>query len=84
MPEVLATLPRGGFEIRCIPVEIEDGAPGGYASGGSLDGARPGVYYINLKDTADWPRWTAAAAEPENRGGREIERNCAAPVQACA
>lgn len=58
MPEVFATLPRGGFEIRRIPVEIEGGAPGGYASGGSLDGSRPGVYYINLKDTADWPRWS--------------------------
>lgn len=57
MPEVFATVPRGGFEIRRIPVEIEGGAPGGYASGGSLDGTRPGVYYINLKDTADWPRW---------------------------
>ncbi len=57
MPEVFATVPRGGFEIRRIPVEIEGGAPGGYASAGSLDGTRPGVYYINLKDTADWPRW---------------------------
>ncbi len=57
MPEVFATVPRGGFEIRRIPVEIEGGAPGGYASGGSLDGSRPGIYYINLKDTADWPRW---------------------------
>lgn len=57
MPEVFATVPRGGFEIRRIPVEIESGAPGGYASGGSLDGTRPGIYYINLKDTADWPRW---------------------------
>lgn len=57
MPEVFATVPRGGFEIRRIPVEIEGGAPGGYASAGSLDGTRPGIYYINLKDTADWPRW---------------------------
>lgn len=57
MPEVFVTVPRGGFEIRRIPVEIEGGAPGGYASAGSLDGTRPGVYYINLKDTADWPRW---------------------------
>src|SRR5690606_30927435 len=58
MPEVFATVPRGGFEIRRIPVEIEGGAPGGYASAGSLDGTRPGIYYINLKDTADWPRWS--------------------------
>ena len=33
------------------------GAPGGYYQRGSLDGSRPGAYYINLKDTADWPKW---------------------------
>ena len=26
-------------------------------SGRALDGSRPGIYYINLKDTAEWPRW---------------------------
>lgn len=57
MPSVFETLPRGAFEIRRIPPEIQDGAPGGYAAAGSLDGVRPGAYYINLKDTEDWPRW---------------------------
>ncbi|MCZ3323951.1 DUF885 family protein, partial [Acinetobacter baumannii] len=22
------------------------------------DGSRPGAYYINLRDTAEWPKWT--------------------------
>ena len=58
MPEVFPRIPRGDFEVRRVPVSIESGAPGGYAQGGSLDGSRPGIYYINLRDTAEWPRWT--------------------------
>ncbi|MBN8528169.1 MAG: DUF885 family protein [Caulobacterales bacterium] len=58
LPEVFPRIPRGDFEVRRVPVAIESGAPGGYAQGGSLDGSRPGIYYINLRDTAEWPRWT--------------------------
>jgi uncharacterized protein (DUF885 family) len=58
MPEVFPRLPRGDFEVRRVPPSIEAGAPGGYAQGGSLDGTRPGIYYINLRDTDEWPRWT--------------------------
>ena len=56
LPRVFATLPRTPVEIRRVPVSIEAGAPGGYYQGGSLDGSRPGAYYINLKDTHEWPK----------------------------
>ena len=39
-----------------MPPSIEAGAPGGYYQGGPLDGSRPGIYYINLKDTHEWPK----------------------------
>jgi uncharacterized protein (DUF885 family) len=58
MPEVFARVPASEFLVQRVPPAIEAGAPGGYAQGGSLDGSRPGIYFINLKDTADWPRWT--------------------------
>ena len=58
MPEVFPRIPRNDFLVRRVPPAIEAGAPGGYAQGGSLDGTRPGIYYINLRDTAEWPRWT--------------------------
>ncbi|WP_426036648.1 DUF885 domain-containing protein [Brevundimonas sp. DC300-4] len=58
MPEVFARVPTSEFLVNRVPPAIEAGAPGGYAQGGSLDGTRPGIYFINLKDTADWPRWT--------------------------
>jgi uncharacterized protein (DUF885 family) len=41
-----------------VPREIEAGAPGGYYNPPALDGSRPGYYYINLRDTAEWPRFT--------------------------
>ncbi|MDP3748730.1 MAG: DUF885 family protein [Phenylobacterium sp.] len=57
-PQVFATLPKAGMEIRRVPPAIELGAPRGYAEGGTLDGSRPGTFYINLRDTADWPKWS--------------------------
>ena len=56
MGEVFRTLPADPMDIVRVPPEIQDGAPGGYAQPGSLDGKRPGRFYINLKDTAEWPR----------------------------
>jgi uncharacterized protein (DUF885 family) len=56
LPRVFASLPKAAVEIRRVPPTIEAGAPGGYYQAASLDGSRPGAYYINLKDTAEWPR----------------------------
>ncbi len=56
LPRAFNTLPRASVEIRRVPPTIEAGAPGGYYQGGSLDGSRPGAYYINLKDTHEWPK----------------------------
>lgn len=56
-PRVFNTVPKAGMEIRRVPPAIELGAPRGYAESGSLDGSRPGVFYINLRDTNDWAKW---------------------------
>jgi uncharacterized protein (DUF885 family) len=58
LPEVFGRLPKSPVEVRRVPVAIEAGAPGGYAVAPSLDGSRPGAYYINLRDTAEWPKYT--------------------------
>ncbi len=57
-PDWFGTLPPQPVEVRRIPTYEQDSAPGGYYTGPSLDGSRPGIYWINLKDTADWPRYT--------------------------
>ncbi|MFN3229088.1 MAG: DUF885 domain-containing protein, partial [Asticcacaulis sp.] len=50
--------PKSKVEVKRVPEAIEAGAPGGYYNGPALDGSRPGAYYINLRDTAEWPSWT--------------------------
>jgi uncharacterized protein (DUF885 family) len=57
MPDYFATIPRSPMEVKRVPQAIELGAPRGYAQGPSLDGSRPGAYYINLVDTRIWPKW---------------------------
>jgi uncharacterized protein (DUF885 family) len=58
LPAYFNTLPKAKLEIRRVPKYTEVGAPGGYYNNGSLDGSRPGAYYINLHSTADNPSWT--------------------------
>jgi uncharacterized protein (DUF885 family) len=61
LPRAFATLPRAPLEIRRVPVEIQDGASNGYYNRASLDGSRPAIYFINLKDTGDWPKYSLPA-----------------------
>ncbi len=58
LPGYFGTLPKADLLIKRVPKYIEAGAPGGYYNNGSLDGSRPGTYYINLRDTAEVPSWT--------------------------
>jgi uncharacterized protein (DUF885 family) len=58
LPQYFGALPKAGLQIKRVPQAIEAGAPGGYYNGGSLDGSRAGAYYINLRDTGEWPKWT--------------------------
>jgi uncharacterized protein (DUF885 family) len=56
LPEYFGTLPKTPLEIRRIPAATEQGASTHY-TGGSLDGTRPGIYWLNLRDTAEAPFW---------------------------
>lgn len=58
LPEYFGTIPPQPVEIRRVPVFSQDSAPGGYYDLPSLDGERPGIYWINLRDTAIWPEWS--------------------------
>lgn len=55
-PQWFGRLPKTTVAVRRIPVYEQDSSPGGYYSGPSLDGTRPGSYWINLKDTSDNPK----------------------------
>lgn len=57
LPTMFATIPDTALEIRAVPVEIQDGASNGYYNRAALDGSRPAIYFINLKDMGDWPKY---------------------------
>lgn len=57
LPQAFATIPDTPLEIRAVPVEIQDGASNGYYNRAALDGSRPAIYFINLKDVGDWPKY---------------------------
>jgi uncharacterized protein (DUF885 family) len=58
LPQYFGTLPKANVIIKRIPKYTEASQPGGYYQPPSLDGKRPGTYYINLRDTAEVPSWT--------------------------
>ena len=57
LPQYFRVVPKAPVEIRRVPAYTEAGAPGGYYQIPALDGSRPGAFYINLRDTSEWPRW---------------------------
>jgi uncharacterized protein (DUF885 family) len=61
LPRAFATVPTAPLEIRRVPVEIQDGASNGYYRRAALDGSRPAIYFINLKDNGDWPKYSLPA-----------------------
>jgi uncharacterized protein (DUF885 family) len=58
LPGAFASLPTQPLEIRRVPVEIQDGASNGYYNRAALDGSRPAIYFINLKEVGDWPKYS--------------------------
>jgi len=84
-PDWFGAVPSQSVEVRRIPVYEQDSAPGGYYSSPPIDGSRPGIYWINLKDTADWPKHTLKTltyheAVPGHHFQRSLERAAGLPL----
>ncbi len=56
-PKYFATIPATPLEVRRVPPASEKGSAGAYYNPAALDGSRPGVFYANLRDTAETPKW---------------------------
>jgi uncharacterized protein (DUF885 family) len=52
-----AVIPRQALVVKRVPVATQGSAPGGYYDGPSLDGTRPGTYWINLRDMGAVPKF---------------------------
>lgn len=84
-PDWFGTLPEQEVEVRRIPIYEQDTAPGGYYSSPALDGSRGGIYWINLKNTADWPKHTLKTltyheAVPGHHFQRSLEQSVGLPL----
>jgi uncharacterized protein (DUF885 family) len=51
MPRAFNTLVNPNMEVKRLPPEEEPGAPAAYGGAGSIDGAIPGRFWINLRTT---------------------------------
>jgi uncharacterized protein (DUF885 family) len=49
--------PKAGVKVERVPVFREKTAPGAYYNPPAFDGSRPGIFYINLRNTAEIARF---------------------------
>lgn len=56
--QLFLTIPKAKVEIRPVPEFKQATAPGAYYEGPAMDGSRPGIFYANLRDMKEVPRWT--------------------------
>lgn len=61
LPEVFHRLPPLDFEVRRMALQAEAGGPPAAAGAPTADGSRPGVVYLNLRDTAKVPKYSIPA-----------------------
>ena len=57
MPDWFLTQPKHPVEVRPVPEFSQDSAPTGYYNQPAPDGSRPGIYWLNVRDTAMHPRF---------------------------
>lgn len=58
LPRYFGKLPKAAVLIKQVPAYSEASQPGGYYMPPPADGSRPAAYYINLRDTGDWPSFS--------------------------
>jgi len=58
LPALFKRIPDYKLEVRRVPPATEPGAALAFSQAPPLDGSRPGLVYFNLKNVADWPKFT--------------------------
>lgn len=77
--------PEAAVEVKAVPKHEEEGAPGAYYCTSSIDGSRPGAFYVNLSDMNDMAKYqmeTLAVheAEPGHHFQCSIENESSLPL----
>ncbi|MGD9597982.1 MAG: DUF885 family protein [Steroidobacteraceae bacterium] len=58
LPRAFTTLMPGNVEVKRMAPEVEIGAPGAYGGPGSIDGKVPGKFWVNLRTTDLWRKYS--------------------------
>jgi uncharacterized protein (DUF885 family) len=70
--------PKAGVRVERVPVFMEKTAPLAYYDGPSLDGSRPGIFFTNLRDVREIPRYQMrSTAYHETVPGHHIQTSIA-------
>ncbi|MEP6603767.1 MAG: DUF885 family protein [Spartobacteria bacterium] len=56
--DLFVTFPKAKIDIRRVEPFKEATAPGAYYQPGAMDGTRPGVFFANLRDMNEVPKWS--------------------------
>ena len=56
--QLFLTAPKAKCEVRRVEAFKEATAPGAYYQGGAMDGSRPGIFFANLRDMNEVPKWS--------------------------
>ncbi|SMF49776.1 DUF885 domain-containing protein [Pseudobacteriovorax antillogorgiicola] len=76
VPKVFGILPKAGLEVKPVESFREASAGIAFYNSPSLDGKRPGIYYVNLYDLKQVPRYEMEAlAYHEAIPGHHFERS---------
>ena len=56
--QLFLTVPKAKCEVRRVEAFKEATAPGAYYNPGAMDGTRPGIFFANLRDMNEVPKWS--------------------------
>ena len=56
--QLFLSAPKAKCEVRRVPEFKEATAPGAYYNAGAQDGSRPGIFFANLRDMSEVPKWS--------------------------
>jgi len=58
--ELFVTFPKAKIDVRRVEAFKELTAPGAYYQPGAMDESRPGIFFANLRDMNEVPKWSMA------------------------